>query len=237
MTTLRVGIDVGGTFTDVVAVDAASGEIVERLKVPTTHRATEGVAAGIVDGLRQLLQRDTVDAARIAFIAHSTTQATNALLEGDVARVGIVALHGTFDPFARAQMRVPAIRLGSQASLAPQIQYASRADEHSLERAFAQFTSAGVEALAVSEAFGVDHPARERSVVERARALGFHATSGHEVSSMYGLRARTRTAVLNAAILPTMLRTATHDHRRRRAVGDRRAADDHAQRRRRDGRS
>jgi N-methylhydantoinase A/oxoprolinase/acetone carboxylase beta subunit len=209
MTMLRIGIDVGGTFTDVVAIDAASGEIVERLKVPTTHRASEGVAAGIVDGLQQLLRRDGIDAARIAFIAHSTTQATNALLEGDVARVGIVGLHGKIDPFARAQMRVPAIRLGPQASLAPQICYASRADEHELERALDQLKSAGVEALAVSEAFGVDRPARERAAVERARTRGFHATSGHEVSSMYGLRARTRTAVLNAAILPTMLRTAT----------------------------
>jgi N-methylhydantoinase A/oxoprolinase/acetone carboxylase beta subunit len=93
MTTLRVGIDVGGTFTDVVAVDAANGEIVARLKVPTTHRASEGVAAGIVDGLARLLSDGSIDAGRVAFIAHSTTQATNALLEGDVARVGIVGVH------------------------------------------------------------------------------------------------------------------------------------------------
>ena len=75
---LRVGIDVGGTFTDVVVVDAATRAIVARMKVPTTHDAPEGVAAGIVAGLARALAAPGVDARRIAFIAHSTTQATNA---------------------------------------------------------------------------------------------------------------------------------------------------------------
>src|SRR6202043_2249077 len=103
--TLRVGIDVGGTFTDVVAVDAATREIVATIKVPTTHRAAGGVAAGIVEGLRRLLASGTVRAEQIAFIAHSTTQATNALLEGDVARVGVIGLLDTYGGLARAQMR------------------------------------------------------------------------------------------------------------------------------------
>ncbi|MBC5811420.1 MAG: hydantoinase/oxoprolinase, partial [Candidatus Eremiobacteraeota bacterium] len=208
MTTLRVGIDVGGTFTDVVAVDAASHAIVARVKVPTTHRAADGVAAGIVAGLRALLDDPAVDAARIAFIAHSTTQATNALLEGDVARVGIVALHGAFAPFARAQLRVPPLRLGPNAVLAPAIAFARAGDPASLERALDELDRANVESVAASEAFGVDRPANERGAVARARERGRPATAGHEVASTYGLRARTRTAVLNAAMLPTMVRTA-----------------------------
>ena len=47
---LVVGIDVGGTFTDVVAVDAATRALVARIKVPTTHDAPGGVAEGIVAG-------------------------------------------------------------------------------------------------------------------------------------------------------------------------------------------
>src|ERR1700693_1595611 len=121
--TLRVGIDVGGTFTDVVAVDAATREIVATIKVPTTHRAADGVAAGIVEGLRRLLASGTVRAEQIAFIAHSTTQATNALLEGDVARVGVVGLHGRFAPFARRQLRVPPIRFGATKALAPETRF------------------------------------------------------------------------------------------------------------------
>ncbi|MBV9439626.1 MAG: hydantoinase/oxoprolinase, partial [Candidatus Eremiobacteraeota bacterium] len=68
--------------------------------------------------------------------------------------------------------------------------------------------AAGAEALAVSAPFAVDRPAAEAALVAGARAAGFAATSGAEVSTQYGLRARTRTAALNAAILPRMLRTA-----------------------------
>ena len=204
---LRVGIDVGGTFTDVVAIDAASGTIVARVKVPTTHDAPEGVAAGIVAGLERMLATAGVDAARIAFIAHSTTQATNALLEGDVARVGIVGLHGRFAWVARAQLRVPPVVLAANAALAPAIAFARAGDDAAISRAVDELVRGGAEAIVASEAFGVDHPDAERRTLAVARARGALATAGHEVAATYGLRARTRTAALNAAILPRMLRT------------------------------
>ncbi len=205
---LRVGIDVGGTFTDVVVVDAATRAIVARVKVPTTHDAAEGVAAGIVDGLQRALSAPGVDAARIAFIAHSTTQATNALLEGDVASVGIVGLHGPFGWFERRQLHVPPISLGAGAALAPSIAYARANDATAIASAVERLLAGGAETIVASQAFGVDRPAAERSVVATARARGANATAGHEVASTYGLRARTRTAALNAAILPRMVRTA-----------------------------
>lgn len=204
---LRVGIDVGGTFTDIVVVEAATREIVARIKVPTTHAAPEGVAAGIVAALALALAEPSVDASRIAFIAHSTTQATNALLEGDVARVGIVALHGRFAWLERAQLRVPAIVLGAEATLVPKVAFARGDDPVQIARAVADLIAAGSEAIVASEAFGVDAPAHERATVAVARARGLAATAGHEVATTYGLRARTRTAVLNAAILPRMERT------------------------------
>ena len=204
---LRVGIDVGGTFTDVVVVEAGTRAIVARVKVPTTHDAPEGVAAGIVEGLRRALGAPGVDASRIAFIAHSTTQATNALLEGDVAQVGIVGLHGPFGWLERVHERVPPIALGPSATLAPQIVYARAGDASAIVRAVERLLAGGAETIVASEAFGVDRPAGERSVVTAARERGAVATAGHEVASTYGLRARTRTAVLNAAILPRMLRT------------------------------
>lgn len=207
MSALRVGIDVGGTFTDVVVVDAATRAIVARIKVPTTHDAPEGVAAGIVAGLERALAAPGVDAARIAFIAHSTTQATNALLEGDVARVGIVGLHGAFGFFARRQLRVPPIVLAENATFAPTIVYARATDDAAIERAVATLVADGVDAIVASEAFGVDRPRAERRTVALARERGIAATAGHEVATTHGLRARTRTAALNAAILPRMVRT------------------------------
>jgi N-methylhydantoinase A/oxoprolinase/acetone carboxylase beta subunit len=193
---LRIGIDVGGTFTDVVAIDARTRAIVARIKTPTTHDASEGVAAGIVEGLRRVLECPEVRPEAIAFIAHSTTQATNALLEGDVARVGVIGLLDTYGWLARGQMR-----------LASATRFVRAGDAEALCSAVETLLAQGIEAIAVSDAFGVDRPAREAAVVAYARERGVPATAGHEVSSLYGLRARTRTAVLNAAILPTMMRT------------------------------
>ena len=216
---LRVGIDVGGTFTDVVFVDGATRAIVARVKVPTSHGAVDGVSAGIVAGIERALAESGIDPGRIAFIAHSTTQATNALLEGDVARVGIVGLHGAFGWLERSQLRVPPIALGAGNALAPEIAFARRGDDAGMRAALDALVARGVTAIAASEAFAVDAPGREATIVAAARERGLAATAGHEVASTYGLRARTRTAVLNAAILPKMERTAASTARAVAAAG------------------
>jgi N-methylhydantoinase A len=205
---IRVGIDVGGTFTDVVAVDAASLEILASVKVPTTHRAADGVAAGIVAGIERMLAAHSVDAADVAFIAHSTTQATNALLEGDLARVGVLGLVDRLAWLSRRQIRFGSVPLESGASFAAEFAFARADGSQAMRAGVDRLISCGAEAIAASESFGVDRPARESEAVSYARSRGVDATSGHDVSSAYGLRARTRTAALNAAILPKMVRTA-----------------------------
>ncbi|HEV3194488.1 MAG TPA: hydantoinase/oxoprolinase family protein [Candidatus Cybelea sp.] len=205
---LRVGIDVGGTFTDVVAIDAATRELVASVKVPTTHGAPQGVAAGIVAGIERLLLDPNVSSSRVAFIAHSTTQATNALLEGDLARVGVLGLLDGFGWLSQRQIRFGAVPLGSGASFDPTFAFASAHDEEAIRRGVEQLIAGGAEAIAASQSFGVDRPEPESSAVAYARERATDATSGHDVSMAYGLRARTRTAALNAAILPKMLRTA-----------------------------
>jgi N-methylhydantoinase A/oxoprolinase/acetone carboxylase beta subunit len=206
--TLRVGIDVGGTFTDVVAIDAASRGLLASVKVPTSHDAAEGVAAGIVAGIERLLSHPAIDARDVAFIAHSTTQATNALLEGDLARVGVLGLLGRLGWPARGQMQFGAVALGDDARFAPEFAFAHADGDSTLRAGIDALIARGAEAIAASESFGVDRPERESAAVEYAKARGVAATSGHDVSGSYGLRARTRTAALNAAILPKMLRTA-----------------------------
>jgi N-methylhydantoinase A len=203
---VRVGIDVGGTFTDVVAIDAATRELLGRVKVPTTHDAPDGVAAGVIAGIERMLADSAIDSGDVAFIAHSTTQATNALLEGDLARVGVLGLLDGLAWLSRRQMRFGAVPLESGSVFAPEFAFA--ADEAAMRASVERLIARGVNAIAASESFGVDRPVRETEAVAYARSRGIDATSGHDVSAAYGLRARTRTAALNAAILPKMVRTA-----------------------------
>src|SRR5215469_4085923 len=92
---LRVGIDVGGTFTDLAAVDDANGAVL-RLKVPSTPRAPE---RAVIAALEELLSKGYASG-DVAFVGHSTTVATNALLGQiglELPRVALVTTHGFRD--------------------------------------------------------------------------------------------------------------------------------------------
>ncbi len=220
MTSVRVGVDVGGTFTDVVAIDAQTRAILAIRKVPTTHDHPDGVAAGIVAGLRLLLDECAIDPESIVFIAHSTTQATNALLEGDLARVGVITCaSGIFAKVAHGAMRFKPLQLAAAVTFAPAYRAIAETSDATIDRALDALVANGATAIAASEPFGVDRPAREDAIVARARARGLAATSGHEVAARYGVRARTRTAALNAAILPRMLHAARTTSRAAKAAG------------------
>ena len=158
---VRVGIDVGGTFTDVVAIDAATREPIARVKVPTTHDAPEGVAAGIVTGIERLLRESTLAVGEVAFIAHSTTQATNALLEGDVAPVGVVGLLRGSAWFARRCLRFGPVGLAPGRVLDPEFAFVRAKDEAGIRGAVDRLIASGARAIAASEAFGVDRPGAE----------------------------------------------------------------------------
>ena len=89
---IRLGIDVGGTFTKAVAIDILTGELLGKMTVPTTHNADNGVAEGIVLALKNLMETYSIQKSEIELLSHSTTQAVNALLEGDTAKVGIIGM-------------------------------------------------------------------------------------------------------------------------------------------------
>jgi N-methylhydantoinase A/oxoprolinase/acetone carboxylase beta subunit len=209
---VRVGIDVGGTFTDVVVVDNDTREVVSQLKVPTTHAAREGVALGIINAIERALTELGVSPEDVIFIAHSTTQATNALLEGDVAQVGVIGLGSGLEGWkAKMDTRIPPIELAPNRFLKAEHRFVSsqNLEIDLIENLISELKNKGAEVIAVSEAFGVDRSENEEKIARTARQNGVFATSGHEVSSLYGLRTRTRTAVLNGAILPKMIHTAT----------------------------
>jgi N-methylhydantoinase A len=89
----RIGIDIGGTFTDVAMVEEASGRI-GIAKVPTTPRDFGG---GVVEGIQRGLAENAVDPTDVALLSHATTVVTNALLEQKGAKCGFIATRGFRD--------------------------------------------------------------------------------------------------------------------------------------------
>ncbi len=204
---VRIGIDVGGTFTDVVVIDSITRELIGQLKFPTSHDAREGVALGIVTALERAMQQFNLQPDDVAFIAHSTTQATNALLEGDVAKVAVLGIgSGLESLLAKRATRIPPIELAPNKFLTADHSFTK--SENTIATTIEALKQGGAEVIVASEAFAVDRTAREEMTTKLAHEAGLRATSSHEVSSLYGLRVRTRTAVINAAILPKMIATA-----------------------------
>lgn len=221
MRRIRVGIDVGGTFTHAVAIDNDTLEIVDYAVSPTTHRAAEGVAAGVVKVFSAIRERLAGD--EIVFVAHSTTQATNALLEGDVSPVGIIATGtGVEGMKARADADVPPIEVAGGKMLRTEFRFV-RGDgdfRGGVDSALSELKGEGCACIVAAEAFSVDDPSNEIFVKERAAEAGLPSCGTFEMSGLYGLRARTRTAVINASILPRMTETADMTERGLAAAGE-----------------
>ena len=87
---IRIGIDTGGTFTDVVALDEESGELVTT-KTPSTPA---NPADGFLAGVQKVLAALGADGDAIGAVSHGTTVATNQLLEGKVDRLGFITTAG-----------------------------------------------------------------------------------------------------------------------------------------------
>jgi N-methylhydantoinase A len=209
---VRVGIDVGGTFTKAVACVPSTGQVVARSIVPTTHAT--GIAEGVVATLSRIVQEvKRLGAGPIALVAHSSTQAVNALLEGDTAPVGVLGIGRRPDlRRAKRRTRVGEVRLAPGRRLRTIhgfLDGTGGLDRTEVDAALDQVVDRGATALAVSEAFGVEDPSGERMALKAAADRGLPACGGHELSGLYGLETRTVTAALNASILPVALDTAS----------------------------
>jgi N-methylhydantoinase A len=177
----RVGVDIGGTFTDVALVDEASGRIAVA-KVPTTP---DDFSQGVVEGLRQGLERHGVEAAAVSLLSHATTVVTNALLEKKGARAGFVTTSGFRDLLelrrsSRADLYdlfqdAPAVlvprrwRFEVRERIDAQGEIVTPLDEGDIDRVIAAIRAAGLDTVAVSLLFSFLNDRHERRLGERLR--------------------------------------------------------------------
>jgi N-methylhydantoinase A/oxoprolinase/acetone carboxylase beta subunit len=189
---LAVGLDTGGTFTDAVLVEMNGGRVVKTAKHPTTHhrldlgisRALEAVTAGVAPE-------------RIRRMAFSTTLATNAVVEGRGARVGLLVI-GDVKPFELPVVSVRYVN-GGHDHMGREVH---PLDLEGLTDALSELAG-HVDAYAVAGAMSMENPAHEQ-VAARAIELTDPKPvfASHEVAGRAGFKARAATAVLHARLLP-----------------------------------
>jgi N-methylhydantoinase A len=212
--TVTIGIDVGGTFTDVVALDHCSGALTA-LKVPSTSGA---LARGVLDGLAQLPA-----SARRSTIIHGTTVATNAVLEGKGARTALITTRGFRDILEigrqsreymynlRHHGRPPALvprhlRLEISERLDHQGQVLQALALEEIPGLFSTLQAHQVEAVAICLLHAYANPAHERQLAALLTPHLPYVTTSAEVNAEFREYERANTVVLNASVMPLVQR-------------------------------
>ena len=218
MTTRRVAIDIGGTFTDLVLEDGA--RIVTK-KVLTTPRAPE---EGVMAGLREILAQAGLRASDLDVLLHGTTLATNAILERKGARTALIATEGFRDVVEIAyesrydqydigiEKPVPLVPRHLRFGVRERVDAAGgvrRAlDEDAVRALIPEFRREGIGAVAVAFLHAYAHPAHEERVREiLAEAMPDLSVSlSSEVCPEIREYDRTSTTIANAYVQPLMAR-------------------------------
>ena len=210
------GIDVGGTFTDVTAVDEATGRVVVT-KVPSRPRA-EGAA--VLAGLAGL----GIAGRDVRRLVHGTTVATNAVLERRGARVALLTTAGFRDliEIGRTKRNIPALFVPTFVRPKPVVERKYRfevterlaadgavlvpLDAASVDRALDGALAAGAEAVAVCLLHAYLNPAHERAIADavKGRRPGLPVSCSADVVPEYREFERFSTTVLNAYLQPLM---------------------------------
>jgi len=186
---VRMGIDVGGTHTKAVAIDNDTQEIIgEPAVVMTTHDDALGVAKGVVDSFSECMRNNNIKPDDVVFVAHSTTQATNALLEGDVANVGVfsVAGGGLEGFLAKRQSRLDDIDLqtGRVIKVINSFLKKKQLNNESILQNIRSLKEQGAQVIVASTAFGVDSSKEEEQIRNAAVTEGLMATMASEITKL-----------------------------------------------------
>ena len=218
----RVGVDIGGTFTDVVVLDEESGEF-QVTKVASTP---ERIADAAVAGIGQAADRFEVDRRNVRFVAHGSTIGTNTVIERRGARTALITTRGFRDVLELGRVARPAESLYDVAhtkaeSLVPRRlrkelteriaadgEVLEEIDIREVDRITEALTRSGVESIAVCLLFSHLYPAHERLVLSRIKERNpeLFATLSSSLSPLYGEYERSSTTVVNAYIGPAFRR-------------------------------
>lgn len=234
---LRLGVDVGGTFTDLILLDAARGRVWSA-KVPSTPQDS---SIGVLNGIEKICREAGITPSEIAEVMHGTTVATNTVLTGSGARVGLVTTKGYRDTLQIARSYVPG-GLGGWviwnkslplARLEDTIEADERIDskgnilvaldEPALRRDLKKLRDRGIEALTISLFNGYVsdiHEARVARIAEEVMPAIPVSTSHSVMPEMYEYE-RTETTVVNSYVRPVVAKYVANLQRELKAkLGD-----------------
>lgn len=211
---IRSGIDIGGTFTDVIIFDEDTGEITVE-KTPSTP---DNPADGVIDGLR----KTELDVADLDFFSHGSTVGTNALIERTLPRTGLVTTEGFRDVHeirdatkediwdAYEDVAPPYVKRRDRLEVPERIDYSGDVveplDEERAREAVEVLEKRGIDTIAVSfvNAYANgEHEERMAEIVEEVHPDAFVSTSHRILPEMFE-HERTSTTIINAALVPVV---------------------------------
>jgi N-methylhydantoinase A len=228
---MLLGVDVGGTFTDAVLLDARGR--VHTAKIPSTP-ADQSLA--VLDAVREVLAHAGAHARDVTRFAHGMTVATNALLEGTTARTALLATDGFTDVIELARQNRPHLYRLCHAAPAPLVPAALRfpvpertgpdgplraLDAHAARARIHELAPVAPEAIAVSLLHSYAHPAHERLLGALLAELlpNTHVSLSCELVGTFREYERTATTVLDAALSPLLASYLAALSRDARALG------------------
>jgi N-methylhydantoinase A len=231
----RVGVDVGGTFTDIVAVEEGSGTIL----VAKVHTVPADPSQGCIAGIDRLLAEHGLDPGQVSFVVHGTTIATNTIIEGKGAKAGLVTSAGFRDVLEIAYQTRPNLydifydkvrpliprylSVGVPERIAADGAVRVPLDEAALREAARFLAGEGVEAIAVAFLHAYRDPAHERLAgrILRDACPDIPVVLSSDVCPEFREYPRTSTAVVNAVLLPriTPYVARLEDRLRERGIG------------------
>jgi len=220
----RLGVDVGGTHTDLVLYDVVTAALLVEKVASTPHNPAAGVLAGIANFVRR-----GVDPAKIEFFAHGTTITTNAMLEMRGAKVGLLITKGfravqeiqnqardgnLFDYFY--EKPVPIAPQSLTREIAERSDYLGNVllalDREAVRHAAREFKAAGVQSIAICYLFSFMNPAHEEDTRKliAAEFPDVHVSLSSEVLPRVREWPRLSTTLVNAYLEPVLVRYIDH---------------------------